>query len=363
MDYSHEVPHSQLLVVRGKEPFNAEPRASALVEFSITPDDLVYCRNHGPVEDLDRETYILTIKSSRGDRRYTMHELESKFQKHEVVAALQCAGNRRKEMAQIKKVNGILWDDGVVCNAKWGGVRLRDVLLDAHLEFENMEHVQFASNVTPCEDDSYYGASITLQKAMDEEGDVLVACEMNDEYMSPDRGAPLRLVVPGYCGARWVKWLDTMRLSPDESPNYYQARDYKILPPEIETKAAAALVWSKYPSITSLNLNSIVASTSLRNNKDDSHSLLVKGYATHYMASIVTKVEVTTDGGEHWQPARITYQEGKWSWTLWEACLDGVAEHGTVHCRAWDCNSNVQPRECKWNLRGVAYNPWGVGKW
>lgn len=89
MDYSHEVPHSQLLVVRGKEPFNAEPKASALVEFSITPDDLVYCRNHGPVEDLDRETYILTIKSSPGDRRYTMHDLETRFQKHEVVAALQ----------------------------------------------------------------------------------------------------------------------------------------------------------------------------------------------------------------------------------------------------------------------------------
>ena len=53
MDYSNEVPHSELLLVRGKEPFNAEPKASALVEFAITPDDLVYCRNHGPVEDLD----------------------------------------------------------------------------------------------------------------------------------------------------------------------------------------------------------------------------------------------------------------------------------------------------------------------
>lgn len=81
-------------------------------------------------------------------------------------------------MNRIKKVKGILWDDGVVCNAKWGGVRLRDLLLDAGVDLENNEHVQFASHVTLCEDDTYYGASIPLEKAMDEEGDVLIAWEV-----------------------------------------------------------------------------------------------------------------------------------------------------------------------------------------
>ncbi|KAJ3555748.1 hypothetical protein NM688_g2404 [Phlebia brevispora] len=319
MDYSREVDHSQLLIVRGKEPFNAEPKASALVEFAITPDDLVYCRNHGPVEDLDDDTYTLTVTNTRqGDVKFTMHDLRTQFTQHEVVAALQCAGNRRKEMNNVKPVRGILWDDGVVCNARWGGVRLRDVLLKADVSLDGAAHVQFASHVTLCEDDTYYGASIPLEKAMDIDGDVLLAFEMNGAPLSPDRGGPLRLVVPGYCGARWVKWIDTLRVSPEESPNYYQARDYKVLPPEIETKEAAGQVWAKYPSITSLPLNSVIA-TALVRPADHGKSLLVKGYATPHMSANIAAVEVSIDNGTTWLPAHITYQEGKWSWTLWEA--------------------------------------------
>lgn len=90
MDYSREVPHSDLLLVRGPQPFNAEPKASALVQFQLTPDELIYCRNHGPVEDLDPDTYILSVEDTpNGTMRFTMRDLESMFPKHQVVAALQ----------------------------------------------------------------------------------------------------------------------------------------------------------------------------------------------------------------------------------------------------------------------------------
>ena len=90
MDYSNEPEHSELLVVQVQEPFNAEPLSAALVEFQLTPEELVYCRNHGPVRQFSEDDYTLTIKGMVGEEvTLSMRDIKTMFPQTRVVAALQ----------------------------------------------------------------------------------------------------------------------------------------------------------------------------------------------------------------------------------------------------------------------------------
>lgn len=114
MDYSNEVPHSDLLIVRGNEPYNAEPAPAALVEFSLTPEDLMYCRNHGPVQDYDEDNFTVHVTGAvHADTSFSVKQLRTSFPKAEVVAALQVCSSyfnlvttRLREMCSVQVIDG-----------------------------------------------------------------------------------------------------------------------------------------------------------------------------------------------------------------------------------------------------------------
>lgn len=107
--------------------------------------------------------------------------------------------------------------------------------------------------------------------------------------------------------------------------------------------------------MTALPLNSVIA----RADRLTDRTLYVKGYALAGPSGNIKAVELTLDEGKSWQQAKVIYQEGRWSWTLWEAELECRTEDVIVYSRAVDAGGNLQPKNGVWNLRGVGYNGWG----
>ncbi len=114
--------------------------------------------------------------------------------------------------------------------------------------------------------------------------------------------------------------------------------------------------WSKLPPLQASVLNSVVAVAKV---DPTTRTLSVKGYALGGPSGQVQGVEISIDEGRSWSPAKITYQEGRWSWTLWEVNV-GISDdselHGAVCSRAVEEQGNNQSPDTDWNLRGVGYS-------
>ena len=135
------------LLVRTKKPFNAETPLQILATNFYTPNEWFYVRNHLPTPDLSAEEYELDIASDlqKLENTFTLADLKSKFPKVEITSSIQCGGNRRAEMNQIKPIKGLTWEGGAIGNAKWGGLRLNDLL--KNYDLTNVSHVQFEGMV------------------------------------------------------------------------------------------------------------------------------------------------------------------------------------------------------------------------
>jgi len=272
-----------------EEPLNREPRIETLLSSFITHDE-PYDRNHGPIPYVDIENHTLTVDGCVvKPLRLSISQLKNDFPQHEIICAMQCAGNRRHTMrTQLKEVQGIDWFDGAVMNCVWKGPRIRDILLMAGVKDDLKEvddswkgHVAFACYEVKCQDDKWYGGSIPLSRALDVLGDCILALEMNGALLTPNHGAPLRAICPGILGARSVKWLNRITLQLDESSNYYQQHDYKILPSEAVDTESAKPYWNKVSAMCDMPVNSIIAipKPSSKVASDIDGMVVARGYA------------------------------------------------------------------------------------
>lgn len=393
------------------EPLNREPNPRDLLSSTLTPISQAYNRNHGPIPQLNASTHTITI-SDTSNPPILPHpqktilpftSLRTTFPATNLTCALQCAGNRRHTMrTKLKQVQGIDWRSGAVMNCTWTGISITTLLSHilgsdiTHFPRTQLEgkHLVFSCRSVPAQDDTWYGSSIPLPRALDSQSDILIAYAQNGLPLTPEFGFPVRVVVPGIAGARSVKWLDGITIQDTECANFYQQRDYKILPPEVVDGAGAEGWWGRVDALMDMPINSVVfvldgaAATEedgdeegdgpVRVTCDAEGMVAVHGYALPGGAGgPVIKVEIRIDEGGEWMDAGILRdnddddeqkQEGasgggdnnKWSWVLWGWKGKIDAGRHTIWSRATDRVGNRQDSERSvWNLRGVAYNGYG----
>jgi sulfite oxidase len=327
------------------------------------------------------------------NKTISINDLSTRFQYHEITAALQCAGNRRHDMrSRVNDVEGIDWGDGAVMNAQWGGFLLRDVLSDVGVNESRHTgglHVEFVCSTQHTQDDAYYGSSIPLSMALDPERECLLATHMNGDVLTAEHGYPLRVIVPGVIGARSVKWLDKITISNQESSNFYQKRDYKVLTGDVAEKVKQVgddpeergKIMEEVEPLMDNPINSVVAvpgEDGASITRGVNERVQVKGYAIpHGKDGPIVRVEVSIDEGKTWldtdllddrdenntHPSNKTGKRGKFSWVLWRCNIpvdeDQVGKEISIWSKATDQGGNTMNTERphgEWNLRGVGYN-------
>ena len=345
----------QNLILRCPDPLNAETAPDRLVSSFLTPQAHFYIRSHGPVPDLAADHRVVLDGLIDRPRSFTRAELQAAFPIRTVTATMQCAGNRRAHLQGVEKTSGDPWDVGAIGNAEWTGVALRDVLAAAGIQAgASFVGTTGADDVDVDGETAPFGASISIAKAL--EPDVLIAWAMNGEPLTPEHGAPLRLIVPGYAGVRSAKWLTRIEVRDRPSDAPIQAKDYKLFPSSVSKDEAD---WDQGLTIEEMPLNAAICSP-LDGAHVGSGSCSIEGYAVAF-GRPVSRVEVSVDGGTDWVQADLTRKpDAPWSWTQWRVVVDLTPGLHVLVVRAVDGAGQMQPErpEAIWNFAGYLSTAW-----
>lgn len=345
------------ILIRQATPFNAGPPLPLLRAAFVTPNERFFVRSHGDVPLIDPDTYRLTVDGlvSR-PLELSLTDLQAGFTRHTLLATVQCAGNRRQDLIAVEPIPGELaWGAEAISTAVWSGVRLRDILHTAGVKPE-AAHIAFSGlDATERHGDHFnFGGSIPLDKAL--HPDTLLVDTMNDAPLPAVHGAPLRVIVPGYIGARSVKWLGGITLQTAPSDNYFQAVAYRLFP---STTRKETVDWASGMMLGELSLNAVIC-TPTEGARLPTGPLSIQGYATVGGGRIVSRVDVSTDGGATWQQAELGAENATWAWRFWSLTLAlAVGEHQLV-VRMIDSAANMQPADARlvWNFKGYMSNAW-----
>jgi DMSO/TMAO reductase YedYZ molybdopterin-dependent catalytic subunit len=329
------------MITREKEPQNLEMPFSALDSF-VTPNERFYVRCHFPIPKINERDWRLKVEGKVARPfEVTMDDLRQ-MPTQTITVTLECAGNSRVFL--VPKVKGVQWELGAVGNAEWTGVRLREVLQRAGIANEAREVIlEGADNGTIAEPPRPAGKinfarSLPVEKALD---DVLLAHSMNGQPLTAAHGFPLRAVVPGWYGMASIKWLQRIIATDQPFNGYYQSIDYAFWR---RGEAGPALI-----PLTTMQVKAEIARPENNEVIRANSKYIVKG-AAWTAEAVISKVEVSCDGGKSWGEATLNGDATENAWRLWEFEWHTPAPSNCILlARATDSRGRIQPMECDAN--------------
>ena len=297
------------------------------LEGTITPQGCAFERHHSGAIDLKKDDYRLMINGIVDQPLiFTYSDLE-RFPRENHVYFCECAANSGMEWAGAQ-LNGAQFTHGMIHNMEYTGVSLRTILNEAGLTSagDPKDKWVFVEGA----DASSNGRSIPMEKALD---DVLVAFKANGEALRKEHGYPVRLVVPGWEGNMWVKWL--RRIEVTDAPVESREETSKY------TDTLADGISRKWT--WAMDAKSVVTSPSPQSPIIHGKGpLVVSGLAWSGRGSI-TRVDVSTDGGKNWQTARLAKRGERMALTRFYFDTDWDGKDMLLQSRAIDDTGYVQP--------------------
>src|SRR5881227_387782 len=243
----------------------------------VTPNELFYCVTKNVVDPkVNADLWHLELNGLvQNSATWRIQDLLG-LPAHEQQTTLMCISN------------GL--DAGLISNAIWKGIPLRD-LLERAAPLSNAARVRFHGV-------DNYTDTIPLEKAM--ESTTLLAHHMNGVRLPHRHGYPLRVIVPGYFGEKHVKWLTRIELSDTNAKGFYEAQGWG---PDFIAPTRSRIDAPDHESRFSIG--------------ELHQPIEVKGIA-YGGDSGISRVELSFDDGKTWRDAQIYYAGGDLAWSLWK---------------------------------------------
>ena len=319
----------------------------------FTPNDQFFVRWHWSVipEQVDVVTFKLAVRGHVNQTlSLSMADLLA-MPRIELAAVNQCSGNSRGLFQP--RIPGGQWANGAMGNAKWTGVRLRDVLARAGVKAGAVA-VRFNGLDEPLvEGAPDFMKSLDIDHARD--GEVMLAYQMNGEQLPLLNGFPLRVVVPGWFSTYWVKMLSDIEVLDKPDDNYWMKAAYRI-PDTVNANVKPDETGFKTLPISRMVPRSFFTNVTDATTIRPGAAVPVRGIAFGGDCG-VAQMELSADAGRSWQKTELGSDEGSYSFRQWSTQVTAPASGKLVlMARCTNTRSIVQPAEPNWNGGGFMRN-------